>query len=100
MNARQNEDDEESTETPRHVHGLKPGIPYPKSVMRGAFVVQLRKAGPGTAGHLEGTVEEVDTGRQSYFHSGKELIGFLLECFSQIESSSRKETQDRDDHHL
>ena len=46
--------------------------------MRGAFVVQLRKATPGS--QLEGLVEEVDTGKQAKFLSEDELIGFLWDC--------------------
>jgi len=46
--------------------------------MRGAFVVQLRIAGQSTAGRIEGSVEEVDTGKQASFRSAEELIGFLL----------------------
>ena len=51
-----------------------------KLVMRGAFVVQLRKAAPG--GTFEGLVEEVDTGKQARFRSQKELIAFLEERFA------------------
>jgi hypothetical protein len=50
--------------------------------MRGAFVVQLRKASQGMAGQMEGTVEEVDTGEQSQFHSENELIRFLRKRFA------------------
>jgi hypothetical protein len=56
--------------------------------MRGAFVVQLRKGTPG--GQLEGSVEEVDTGRQSRFHSEAELIGFLRERFALMEQSDQQ----------
>jgi hypothetical protein len=72
---------------------------YPEVVMRGAFVVQLRKASQSTASQIEGSVEEVDTGKQSRFRSENELIGFLRERFAEIQSSSRKEgTNERNDH--
>ena len=45
--------------------------------MRGAFVVQIRRVSPETAGPMEGTVEEVDSGDQVYFRSEDELIRFL-----------------------
>jgi hypothetical protein len=56
--------------------------------MRGAFVVQLSKAGEGAACQMEGSVEEVDTGRQRHFRSEEELIGFLRECFAVSPRSS------------
>jgi hypothetical protein len=51
--------------------------------MRGAFVVQLKTAGQGTAGRMEGSVEEVDTGNLAHFRSVEELIGFLRERFAE-----------------
>lgn len=51
--------------------------------MRGAFVVQLRKAGPNVPGRMEGLVEEVDTGKQSHFRSEDELVCFLQERFAE-----------------
>jgi hypothetical protein len=45
--------------------------------MRGAFVVQLKKASSGE--RMEGSVEEVDTGTQLLFHSSDDLIRFLRE---------------------
>lgn len=56
--------------------------------MRGAFVVQFRKASQGSAGQMEGWVEEVDTGKQRQFRSEDELMGFLRESFGKIRSSS------------
>ena len=50
--------------------------------MRGAFVVQLRKA--IQAEQMEGSVEEVDTGKQLHFRSQEELIVFLRERFAEI----------------
>lgn len=52
------------------------------SRMRGAFVVQLRKAKSG-ANQMEGSVEEVDTGKQLHFHTEDELVGFLRKRFIQ-----------------
>ena len=67
--------------------------------MRGAFVVQFRKASHGSAGDMEGWVEEVDTGKQCQFRSEDELIGFLRESFGKIWSSSpEKGISERDDH--
>jgi len=51
--------------------------------MRGAFVVQLRNAGRGVTRGMEGSVEEVDTGKESHFRSEDELVEFLRECFAQ-----------------
>jgi hypothetical protein len=51
--------------------------------MRGAFVVQLRKVGEDPAGLLEGSVEEVDTGKPYQFHSEQELIRFLRGRFAE-----------------
>jgi len=56
--------------------------PYSGIVMRGAFVVQLRNAGLGISG-MEGSVEEVDTGKESHFRSEDELITFLRDCFAE-----------------
>jgi hypothetical protein len=63
---------------------------YPEVVMRGAFVVQLRKASQSMAGQIEGSVEEVDTGKQSQFRSENELVGFLRQRFAEMQSSSRQ----------
>ena len=32
---------------------------------------------------MEGTVEEVDTGKESHFRSEDELITFLQDCFAE-----------------
>lgn len=65
--------------------------------MRGAFVVRLRKVTHGN--QLEGSVEEVDTGKQAKFFSENELIGFLRERFAQVGQSGRQkeETNERND---
>jgi hypothetical protein len=51
--------------------------------MRGAFVVHLRKAKQGIPNQMEGSVEEVDTGKQFHFRSEDELIVFLRERFAE-----------------
>ena len=38
---------------------------------------------------MEGTVEEVDTGRQARFISDNQLIAFLRECFAQMRQSDQ-----------
>ncbi len=65
--------------------------------MRGAFVVQLRTITRGS--ELEGTVEEVDTGRQARFLSENELIAFLREnCAPKRQNDKGKEgTDERND---
>jgi hypothetical protein len=47
--------------------------------MWGAFVVQLRKTSQGVDARMEGSVEEVDTGKQLHFRSEDELIAFIRE---------------------
>ncbi len=51
--------------------------------MRGAFVVHLRKAKQAMPNRMEGSVEEVDTGKQLHFRSEDELITFLRERFAE-----------------
>ena len=52
--------------------------------MRGAFVVQLRKTKQCMPNcQMEGSVEEVDTGKQFHFRSEEELIFFLRERFAE-----------------
>jgi hypothetical protein len=65
--------------------------------MRGAFVVQLKKITRGK--ELEGTVEEVDTGRQAKFLSQNELIAFLRENFAQTRHNDKDKegTNERND---
>ena len=50
-------------------------------------------------GELEGTVEEVDTGRQAKFLCENELIAFLREHFAQTRQSDqdKKGTNERND---
>jgi hypothetical protein len=75
--------DEDSTGKPRNIHKLSCERSYSGVVMRGAFVVQLRNVGREATRGMEGSVEEVDTGKESYFRSEDELVAFLRECFAQ-----------------
>jgi len=45
--------------------------------MRGAFVVQLGPDTDPSQDRFEGQVEEVDSGKELRFRSGKELLEFL-----------------------
>ena len=49
--------------------------------MRGAFVVRLGSETDPFTGHLEGSIEEVDSGKELKFQSSAELLRFLSECF-------------------
>ena len=53
-------------------------------VMRGAFVVRLGQGTDPSTGHFEGSVEEVDSGKELKFQSSSELLGFLGECFQAV----------------
>jgi hypothetical protein len=61
--------------------------------MRGAFVVRL---GPGTEpsrGRLEGSAEEVDTGKRFNFRSADELLRFLEQTFEGVLRREREFNQ-------
>jgi hypothetical protein len=45
--------------------------------MQGAFVVCLGNQGEQSREELEGSIEEVDSGKSLRFRSGEELIEFL-----------------------
>src|SRR5262249_533694 len=49
--------------------------------MRGAFVVRLARDTNPSDDHFEGSVEEVDSGKELKFRSSDELVTFLGECF-------------------
>jgi len=49
--------------------------------MRGAFVIRLGQGTNPTIGHFEGSIEEVDSGKEQKFQSSTELLRFLGECF-------------------
>jgi hypothetical protein len=57
--------------------------------MRGAFVVRLRESAHGN--RFEGSVEEVDSGKEARFVSANELIEFLRERIAQIAVEPPKE---------
>ncbi len=48
---------------------------------------------------MEGSVEEIDTGKQARFISGVELLGFLRERFVQMPQihQEKEETDERND---
>jgi integrase len=56
--------DKNSTRIRRNLHRPNDAEPISYIIMRGAFVVQLRNTSEYPAVHLEGSVEEVDTGKQ------------------------------------
>lgn len=59
-------------------------------------MVQLRKT--AHTGPLEGSVEEVDTGKQARFSSENELIGFLRARLAHMRSNlEREQTDERND---
>jgi len=49
--------------------------------MRGAFVLRLGPHTDPSTGHLEGSIEEVDSGKEVKFQSAAELLRFLRERF-------------------
>jgi hypothetical protein len=49
--------------------------------MRRTFVVQLGPETQPGQRHLDGWVEEVDTGREARFRSTEDLLAFLADCF-------------------
>jgi len=83
--------DEDSTGTPRNVHEPVAKGPYSEIVVKGAFVIRLRNAGTGVTENMEGSVEEIDSGREAQFHSGDELLTFLRECFTRSHRTSINE---------
>jgi len=52
--------------------------------MRGAFVIRLGRETSPADGHFEGSIEEVDSGKELKFHSSSELLRFLSERFQAI----------------
>jgi len=49
--------------------------------MLGAFVLRLGPHTDPSTGHLEGSIEEVDSGKELKFQSSAELLRFLRERF-------------------
>jgi hypothetical protein len=58
--------------------------------MRGAFVVQLGPKTKPSEGRFEGSVEEVDSGRELRFRSAEELMKFLGQRFDLAKTSVDK----------
>jgi len=52
--------------------------------MRGAFVIRLGRETNPADGHFEGSIEEVDSGKELKFQSSSELLRFLGERFQAI----------------
>ena len=52
--------------------------------MRGAFVIRLARETNPANGHFEGSIEEVDSGKEMKFQSSTELLRFLGERFQAI----------------
>jgi len=62
--------------------------------MRGAFVIRLAGETSPCDGHFEGSVEEVDSGKELKFQSSTELLNFLGECFqSAFEGKSARDSE-------
>ena len=66
-----------------------------ESGMRRAFVVQL--SNQAVADPLQGSVEEVDTGREARFSTEEELIEVLREGLNGSSKNAGKERSLRDD---
>jgi len=60
--------------------------------MRGAFVVQLGPDTDPSQDRFEGQVEEVDSGKELRFRSGKELLDFLGLRFNAALCSAEERT--------
>ena len=52
--------------------------------MKGAFVIRLVRETDPASGHFEGSIEEVDSGRELKFRSSTELLRFLGERLQAI----------------
>jgi len=64
--------------------------------MRRAFVVQLGPETQPSRQHFVGQIEEVDTGRESRFHSTEELLTFLGDCYD-VAQRRHDERQENDE---
>ncbi|HSQ20179.1 MAG TPA: hypothetical protein VLR92_07380 [Blastocatellia bacterium] len=58
--------------------------------MRQAFVLKLGTGTEGAKHHFEGTIEEVDTGRELRFKATEELLEFLAERFEKSQKRARE----------
>jgi len=62
--------------------------------MRGAFVIRLGRETNPCDGHFEGSVEEVDSGKELKFQSSTQLLRFLGECFQSAFEEKSAETSE------
>lgn len=62
--------------------------------MRQAFVLKLGTETESARRHFEGTIEEVDTGRELRFKSTEELLEFLAERFEKSQKRAREPDED------
>jgi len=58
--------------------------------MKQAYVLHLGPETKGSRRHFEGSIEEVDTGRELRFKSTDELLTFLAECFEESDQADRE----------
>ena len=62
--------------------------------MQGAFVIRLGRGTNPSTEHFEGSIEEVDTGKELKFQSSTELLNFLGECFQSVfEGKSARDSE-------
>jgi hypothetical protein len=66
-------------------------------MMRRAFVIQLGPETNPEQRHLDGWVEEVDTGRDARFRSTEELLTFLADCFDVAQRSELERPENDED---
>ena len=60
--------------------------------MKGAFVLRLGAESQSQKRDFGGWIEEVDTGRDTRFHSTSELLDFLADCFELARRREREPT--------
>ena len=65
--------------------------------MRWAFVLQLGSLTDPARNHLEGSIEEVDTGTELRFRSAEELLLFLFSRFELSQHLPRARHEHDDD---
>ena len=75
------------TKTSPIPHTLPADLSYSGQVMRCAFVVRLGPKTKPSEGRFEGSVEEVDTGKELRFRSRDELLNFIGERFQAVVAS-------------
>ena len=81
-----------STENLRKLHTFLFETLYSPN-MRGAFVVRLGTKTDPARGHLEGRVEEVETGDELKFRSTDELLRFMGERYEEALCREREINQ-------